>query len=105
MTIIKRVKRIVKSNINDTDKISTGSNIHVHADALLRNVEGMPGNFSVQIEIGGTLICTYKADFVYFARNRRVIEDVKGYRTPLYRLKKKLVEALYRGTVIQEVKP
>ena len=57
-------------------------------------------------EIGGKLICTYKADFRYFQQTENgmqlMVEDVKGYKTPIYRLKKKLVEALYPGVVITE---
>ena len=49
-------------------------------------------------------ICSYHADFRYFTANGCVVEDVKGVRTEVYRLKKKLVEALYPGVKIQEVK-
>ena len=50
------------------------------------------------------LICTYKADFRYRSgpRGLLVIEDVKGMKTPVYRLKKKFVEAQY-GIQITEV--
>lgn len=53
------------------------------------------------IEIG-----TYRADFHYWegantTEPREVIEDVKGFRTPLYRWKKKHVEAQY-GIEIRE---
>lgn len=48
----------------------------------------------------------YIADFWYMAVDRgverAVIEDVKGMKTPVYRLKKKLVEAIY-GVTITEV--
>lgn len=55
------------------------------------------------IMLNGTLICTYIADFRYFEKlgGRLVTEDAKGFRTPEYRLKKKLVEALY-GIKIRE---
>ena len=48
----------------------------------------------------------YIADFVYLANDgtgwRRVVEDVKGLKTEVYRIKKKLM--LYRnGIKIQEV--
>jgi len=80
-----------------------------------------------QITINGAKICKYKADFRYFTvraeSNERsynskgewqtptmtgdkegmVLEDVKGFKTPIYRLKKKLVEASYPGTLIKEV--
>lgn len=48
-------------------------------------------------------ICTYIADFQYHDKDGDVVVvDVKGVKTPVYKLKKKLVEALY-GFEIQEV--
>lgn len=58
---------------------------------------------SFRCEINGKLVCTYRADFAYFADNKRHIIDVKGVRTPVYRIKKKLVEALFPGVNITEV--
>ena len=55
------------------------------------------------IIVNGVKVAYYKADFAYFNKNNRVIEDVKGVKTPIYRLKKKLVEALYPGVKIEEV--
>lgn len=40
-------------------------------------------------------ICTYKADFVYVESGEEIVEDTKGFATATYRLKKKLVEALF----------
>jgi hypothetical protein len=37
----------------------------------------------------------YKADFDYIENGKRVVEDVKGMKTPVYNLKKKLVKAIY----------
>lgn len=56
-------------------------------------------------EINGVKICKYIADFRYFLGAKRVVEDVKGFRTDVYRLKKKIVEALYPGTKILEISP
>ena len=58
---------------------------------------------SFKCVIDNKLVCTYRADFSYFDKSSRVVEDVKGMKTPVYRLKKKLVEALYPGVVIKEV--
>lgn len=51
-----------------------------------------------------TTVGAYRADFRYRERQtgRQVVEDVKGMRTVVYRLKKRLVEALY-GIQILEV--
>lgn len=44
----------------------------------------------------------YRGDFAYHDRRGRVVEDVKGFKTPLYRWKKKHVEVQY-GIQIVEV--
>lgn len=56
------------------------------------------------VHLKGQHICTYRADFVYFDREKGewIIEDVKGVRTQVYRLKRRLVEASY-GITITEV--
>lgn len=59
-----------------------------------------------QCIIGDKKICTYRGDFRYFNDQKSVVEDVKSSYTaknPTYRLKKKLVEALYPGVTIQEI--
>lgn len=40
-------------------------------------------------------VCTYVADFLYLEAGKQVVEDVKGMKTPVYKLKKKLVEAIH----------
>ncbi len=45
--------------------------------------------------VNGKKICGYVADFLYETPEGEVVEDVKGFKTRIYRLKKKLVEALY----------
>ena len=62
--------------------------------------------------VNGKKVCTYKADFEYLMVDEEgpdgqigyyIVEDVKGFKTPVYKLKKKLVEALFPGTVINEI--
>ena len=38
----------------------------------------------------------YVADFVYIRNGERIVEDTKGYKTELYRIKKKLMAYLYQ---------
>lgn len=45
---------------------------------------------------------SYIADFVYVMDGKTVVEDVKGYKTDVYELKKKLMKAVY-GIEISEV--
>ena len=43
----------------------------------------------------------YKADFKYIENGMEVIEDAKGMLTPVYRLKKKLVKAIYNIDIFE----
>lgn len=54
-------------------------------------------------ENGKPFSISYKADFVYTLDGDVIVEDVKGYRTEAYQLKKKLMRAVY-GIEITEVK-
>lgn len=48
---------------------------------------------------------TYRADFEYIEKEtgQLVVEDVKGFRTETYRLKKKLLEYLYPEITLTEI--
>ena len=56
--------------------------------------------------VNNVLICKYRADFRYRSLGgyewSTVVEDVKGFKTPAYRLKKKLMKAIH-GIEIREV--
>ena len=56
------------------------------------------------IEVNGHLVCKYRSDFDYFdcESGAWVVEDVKGFRTKEYQLKKKLMLAVL-GIVVREV--
>ena len=54
------------------------------------------------LTVNGVRLGTYVGDFAYHEGGRLVVVDVKGVRTPVYRLKRKLVRALY-GIEITEV--
>jgi hypothetical protein len=84
----------------------------------IRNLELQP-RFPIRARANDApvtvIVARYVADFRYEERNpkwfptdtacawRDVVEDVKGAKTPMYRLKKKLVEAQY-GIVIREIR-
>lgn len=41
----------------------------------------------------------YIADFVYYENGQKIVEDVKGRKTDIYKLKKKLFEYKYKVTI------
>lgn len=50
----------------------------------------------VRLEVGGKLICTIVVDFlVWDLNNRPIYTEVKGHETPVWRIKKRLFEALH----------
>jgi hypothetical protein len=53
--------------------------------------------------VGGEVIGKYVADFRYYDMDsgRDVVEDVKGFKTELYRWKKKHVEAQYGIEIVE----
>lgn len=64
----------------------------------------------IKLQAGGVHICDYVADFFYYARDSApfndfdygpIYEDCKGFKTPIYRLKKKLVLALTGITITE----
>ena len=70
---------------------------------------GIIGTITLQpkfpLIVEGQKICTYIADFSYYDNEsgRLVVEDVKGVKTPTYRIKNKLFHALYKGLRITEI--
>lgn len=47
----------------------------------------------------------YKADFFYYDNQRKIyiIEDTKGFKTDVYKLKKKILEYVYPNLTIEEL--
>mgnify|MGYP001593743848 FL=1 len=54
-----------------------------------------------ELKVNGFLVTTYVADFRYVEAGNAVVEDVKGMRTPVYNIKKKLIRAIL-GIEIRE---
>lgn len=69
---------------------------------LIKQLELQPV-FRLLVKTGKS-VGMYKADFRYYDTTTKqwIVEDSKGFRTPVYRLKKKIVEEVY-GLHIYEV--
>ena len=55
-----------------------------------------------EIVINSMKVCAYVADFTYIEDGKLVVEDVKGFKDKIYRLKKKLMKACH-GIDIREI--
>lgn len=51
--------------------------------------------------VNGQRVGNYRSDFDYLEDGQKIVEDTKGCKTPMYRLKKKLMRAIY-GITIRE---
>lgn len=63
--------------------------------ARLNEISDLKMQVAYPLEINGVLIAKYIADFTYVKNGVVIVEDVKGYLTPVYRLKKKLMKAVH----------
>lgn len=74
--------------------------------AMLRDglIADLRRQVTYDLHVNGWLVCRYKADFVFTdcTKNVEVVQDVKGYQTAEYKLKKKLMFAVH-GIEIMEV--
>lgn len=80
---------------------------HRHRELKLLEIAGKISNLQGQVPFvliekskHGRVI-KYVADFVYYEDGKMVVEDVKGVKTPVYRLKKRLLAEKY-GIEIKE---
>ncbi|MES2620223.1 MAG: DUF1064 domain-containing protein [Bacteroidota bacterium] len=48
-----------------------------------------------KIVVNGVPICTYRSDFDYEEQDKEVVEDSKGVHTPVFKIKQKLMKAVY----------
>jgi hypothetical protein len=97
-----RNKRTIVDNITFASKKEAAR----YGDLKLLEKHGLISDLQLQpkyvIEVNGVKICSYLGDFRYWINGEMIIEDVKGVKTPAYRLKKKLMLAVF-GIEIQEV--
>lgn len=66
-------------------------------------IRGLRRQIGFPIIINTIKVGTYKADFIYFENGAMVVEDVKGFFTPLSKFKIKCVQAQY-GVEVKIVK-
>ena len=60
-----------------------------------RVIEWVP-QFKVPLDVNGVHICNYYVDFlVTFADGRQEYHEVKGFETDVWRMKRRLFEAIY----------
>lgn len=51
--------------------------------------------------VNGVKVCVYEADFRYTQNGRQVVEDAKGVKTDVYKLKRKLMRAVHGIEIVE----
>ena len=100
-----RIKGTKRKTVNGIEFDSTRE-ARAYQDLMLMQVagqiSGLRRQVPFQIIINGHHICEYRADFVFMRDGRQVVADAKGFRTEIYRLKRKMMLAQY-GIEIEEM--
>lgn len=104
-----------KKTVVDGQKFDSKKEAARYQELLLLEKAGVIKNLSRQVkfvlipsqrdEATGKVVereCSYKADFVYEEDGKTVVEDVKGFRTKEYIIKRKLLLWQY-GIRIREI--
>lgn len=66
-------------------------------------IQGLERQPRYGLLVNGVKVGEYVADFAYMRSGQRIVEDVKSpaTRTPVYKLKKLLVSALYNINILE----
>ena len=105
----KKSKYRAVPTIVDDIKFSSKKEAKRYVELIIEQAAGNISDLELQpkfaLKINGVLIGHYIADFAYSLQDggngKRIIEDVKGFRNPIYKLKKKIVEAMYGITILE----
>jgi hypothetical protein len=74
----------------------------MHRSGLITDLIHQP---TFDLAVNGMLICRYRADAEYYtADGVRTVEDFKGVRTPVYRIKRALMAAIHGITITEVVR-
>lgn len=101
----KRSKYGAKKTVVDGIKFDSMAEAARYGALKIIQAAGLISELRLQVRyditVNGKKICRYIADFVYIENGKEVVEDVKGMKTPVYNLKKKLMEAVHRVVIFE----
>ena len=100
MNKYRNIKTVVDGHLFDSRREATRY-------AVLKQLEkqGDIQNLTLQprfmLKVNDVKVADYVGDFAYIEKGVGVVEDVKGMKTPVYQLKKKLMKAIH-GIEVRE---
>jgi hypothetical protein len=90
-----RNKKTFVENLQFDSKKEAARYVVLREMERTKEIEGLKLQPTFKLAVGDFPICKYRADFEYILNGQRVVEDVKGMKTAIYRIKKKLVKAIH----------
>lgn len=54
-----------------------------------------------RLDVMGIHICDYEADYSYYEKGEYIVEDCKGVKTAVYKIKKKLMKACHGIDILE----
>jgi Protein of unknown function (DUF1064) len=103
----RRSKYGNRKTVVDGITFDSAKEARVYAELKLRERSGDIRALKVQprfrLDVNGVKICDYVGDFDFYdpVIQSRVVADAKGFRTPIYRLKKKLMKAIHNIDILE----
>jgi len=101
---IKRSKYGNRKTVVDGITFASAKEAKRFGELKLLEKAGVIADLTLQprfpLKVNGLLICTYVGDFTYRSDGASVVEDSKGFITPEFRLKKKLMLAVHGIEVV-----
>lgn len=83
----------------DGHKFDSRKEANYYGQLKMRKMAGEIVNFEIQVKydlvVNGVLVGKYICDFLIQHKDRKEVIDVKGFKTPVYNLKKRLMKAIY----------
>jgi len=110
----RRNKYGAKAEVVDGLRFDSGGEARRYEELCLLQVAGHVRDLRIHVPypivVNETYVCRYEADFVYElldddGRWRGVVEDCKGFRTDVYKLKAKLMLAVHGIEILETVPP
>ncbi len=75
--------------------------VELRIELLTSEIEELELQKAFSLDVNGIHICDYVADFVYRRSGREIVEDAKGPRLELFKLKKALMKAILGIDVVE----
>ena len=95
-------KRITVDGVNYASRREAQRSAELKLLERAGHISGLRLQPRFPIIVNGLKVCTYVGDFAYRdASGAEVVEDAKGFKTDIYKLKRKLVKALFNFDIVE----